>query len=422
MSRAASPAPSRLASSPSTPRSSARRSTQPTRMKHAQQQHHHHHKHQQQPGLLSLPQSPKLDSPPAPSLNPANPSPLPSAELDHAKADDGRRRRRAKQNRAESPLKHGAALDSSADEAHVAHPEGPADATAATPTKSSRRRRGKASRQPSPPPTEGVAIPALEQPVPSFPSTSPPQTDLSALAHHSRSVPPDPFLQPPRFDAWDMPTVAAAGDAPKQNLSWQQELLRSGSVNSHTGGRGKGDSPVARPRSRDVAGRDARTGGSSSSASSSTTGKARPPLHASLSESGTTGAGPSLNWQQELLLQMDPAAIAQQQPAANTTTGLTPARQRRNQIKDSITFGLTNLDLSEDDSDVFASPGARRSGQPSRGRTQPSSAVATGFSTPTKPQQLVEPRYAGPTFHNSPAPSSLPTPSFMRRKVDVVAA
>ncbi|GAA6049591.1 hypothetical protein JCM3770_005024 [Rhodotorula araucariae] len=409
MSRSASPAPSRLP--PATPRSSPRRATQPTRMKHAHPHHHH-------PASVALPHSAKLESPPAPSLNPARPSPRPATEPDHAKADDNRRRRRAKQNRAESLLKH--SVDDSSDDHSLAHPEGTADAAAATPNKSSRRRRGKASRQASPPPTEADAAPVLEQPVPSFPSTTPPQTDLGALAHHSRSVPPDPFLHPPRFDdAWDMPTVA--GDAFKQNLSWQQELLRNGSVNSRDTGRAKGDSPVARPRSRDVAGRDTRTGGSPSSASSSSTGKPRPPLHASLSENGTTGAGPSLNWQQELLLQMDPAATAQQQPPANAAAGLTPARQRRNQIKDSITFGLSNLDLSEDDNDVFASPGSRRSGQQSRGRTQPSSVAATGFSTPTKPQQLAEPRYAGPTFHNSPAPSSLPTPSFMRRKVDAVA-
>jgi len=397
--------------------------------------------------LLSPPRSPKVDTPPASSASPrhSHKSLVPTVQVDQAKHDDPKRRRRHKQNRGETPLKHEASLSSSSSD------EQPAPATttttaaaaadtssssAATPSKSARRRRGKATRQPSPPPHDGTQ---LEHPAPVFPSTTPPQTDLGALAHHSRSVPPDPFLQAPRFEAaWDMPAVAASGtDSPKQSLSWQQELLRSGSTRSAT----RGDSPVARPRSRGVSAstaKDSRSTGTASSAAS----KSRPALHSSHSETGTTGAGPSLNWQQELLLSMDPAVMAQQQPSQpqsqqqqqqqqlGAPAGITPARQRRNQIKDSITFGLANVDLSDDDADVFASPGSRRGGHAGAsrgGRSAQSSSAPTSFATPPRaPQQaapagLVEPRYAGPTFHNSPAPSSLPMPSFMlRRKVDVV--
>lgn len=396
--------------------------------------------------------SPPHDSPP--SLNHsarASPrhSPAPTKVADPAKRDDdAKRRRRHKQNNAESPLKHSASLNSSSSSSS---PDEPApgvaaadaasttEASNATPTRSARRRRGKATRQPSPPPHDGT----LEHPAPVFPSTTPPQTDLGALAHHSRSVPPDPFLQAPRFDAaWDMPAVAAGGgaDSPKQSLSWQQELLKSGAASGATTGRTpRGDSPVSRPRSRGVAARDSRPGGAPAVPSAAAAaGKApRPALHSSHSETGTTGAGPSLNWQQELLLQMDPAAVGQQQiqqqqqqqSQLGAPAGITPARQRRNQLKDSITFGLGTLDLSEDDTDVFASPGSRRSGRTATQAASSSSSfkAVTGLSTPTRPQQLaapvvapVEPRYAGPTFHNSPAPSSLPVPSFMlRRKVDV---
>ncbi|GAA5848055.1 hypothetical protein JCM9279_007433 [Rhodotorula babjevae] len=432
-SRSQSPAPSRQP--PSTPRQSSRRSsTQPTR---AKQQHPHQ---QQMHSLLSPPRSPKVDSPPPSSASPrhshSSSSLVPTVQLDQAKHDDSKRRRRHKQNRAETPLKHEASLSSSSSDelppattaTAAAAQEDTSASSAATPSKSARRRRGKATRQPSPPPHDGTQL----EPAPSFPSSTPPQTDLGALAHHSRSVPPDPFLQAPRFDAaWDMPAFAASGtDSPKQSLSWQQELLRSGSTRSAT----RGDSPVSRPRSRGVSS-TAKDSRSSAQASSSTATKSRPTLHTSHSETGTTGAGPSLNWQQELLLSMDPAQqpqpsqAQQQQQQLGAPAGITPARQRRNQIKDSITFGLANVDLSEDDADVFASPGSRRGGHAGAsrgGRSTQSSSAPTSFATPPRaPQQaapagLVEPRYAGPTFHNSPAPSSLPMPSFMlRRKVDV---
>ncbi|GAA5901514.1 hypothetical protein JCM6882_006301 [Rhodosporidiobolus microsporus] len=434
MPRSASPAVPPRPLPPSTPRSRQ----QPTRMK--QQQH--------APGIITLPQSKSGDSssstPSSPnpssrhsgsSPQPHSDKPLPTVADPASKDGENKRRRRGKQNRSDSPLKQSAA-------AELEPPLGLAGGddqvnSTDTPSKGRRRRGGRANRQASPPLPEGDA--AVEQ---SFPSTSPPQSDYDALSSlHSRSVPPDPnvkhHLHPrSRFpdaqssgDEWEVPAVPVK---PKENLSWQQELLRSGSTSSSTQNvRARGnESPQSRPRSR-VNGKDARTTGSSGS-SSSTGGKARPPLHASVSDNGTS-SGPSLNWQQELLLHTPDLTALHQPSPVKPVSGLTPARQRRNQQRDNLTFGLGDLDLedgNEEFDDIFASPG-RNGGRnaphlsqaSSRNRTNPNSAAPTGFSTPTKPVQTLEPRYAGPTFHNSPAPSSLPVPSFMlRRKVEGVTA
>ncbi|GEM07338.1 proteophosphoglycan ppg4 [Rhodotorula toruloides] len=299
-------------------------------------------------------------------------------------------------------------------------------AATVTPSKSSRRRRGRANRQPSPPLPDA---PGLDQPAPSFPSTTPPRSDFAALAGHSRSVPPDPLSvrqhQHSLADAWDMPAVPQqSADKPKGSLSWQQELLRRGSLGSHSrnGSTGKvGDSPAARARSRTA------KATANPQPASNTIIKSRPPLTTSVSDFGES-SNPALNWQQEILLRTDDAQLVQQQSSsANASSTLTPVRQRRNQIKDSITFGLAGLDLSEDDTDVFGSSAStprRQQQQQQRPRAQQHAPVlpttSTGYSTPVK--VVPEARYAGPTFHNSPAPSSLPVPSFLlRRKAEGVA-
>ncbi|GAA5857539.1 hypothetical protein JCM8547_009328 [Rhodosporidiobolus lusitaniae] len=410
----------------------------------------------QVPGIITLPQHKHADSSSAassPNLRHSSPSlshsvlpdkPAPTVEGTAQKDQESKRRRRGKQNRNEgtAPLPDAES--------------GPQpDILAVTPGKARRARRGgRANRQASPPLPEGDASTA-------FPSTTPPQSDYDAFSSlHSRSVPPDPNIKHhlhPRShfpdaqssgDEWEVPTLPVK---PKENLSWQQELLRSGSGSGSARSKGN-ESPASRARSRGN-GKDARTTGSLGSASSMSAatgsggGKARPPLHTSVSENGTAaatgGANPSLNWQQELLLQTpDLTTLHQPSPVKPVAlSALTPARQRRFQAKDNITFGLGELDLEDDlADDVFASPG--RNGRPvpphlqhqqgtprqHRGGSHSNSAAATGFSTPTKavapalaPVSL-EPRYAGPTFHNSPAPSSLPVPSFMRRRAEGVAA
>ncbi|BGP16051.1 hypothetical protein JCM10213_006813 [Rhodosporidiobolus nylandii] len=444
LARSASPLPSR-----STPQPQRIRNT-PTRMK----------AHSNTPGIITLPQ-PKTGELSSPNSNPRHPSSgssparppattLSATDASHVKDQEGRRRRRAKQNRSESPLKPSAA-DA---EALLALGDDAAPTATDTPTKARRRRGGRANRQASPPLPEANSVLAPTV----FPSTTPPQSDYDPLSHdHSRSVPPDPVIlhnvpSRARFpepqssgDEWEMPAVPKQGaqDKPKENLSWQQELLRSGSTGSRPSQPRGNESPASRPRSR-VNGQNAHTTGSTSSAAS-TGGKTRPALHhASISETGTAAGGPSLNWQQELLLQTaDLSTLHQPSPVKPAAPGslMTPGRARRYQAKDSITFGLGDLDLEDDVllvDDVFASPGRGGRGQPphmmggsqlsSRRSTNPSSVAATGLSTPTRPQaqqsqQLaqmatlpVESRYAGPTFHNSPAPSSLPVPSFMLRK------
>ncbi|GAA5983168.1 hypothetical protein JCM11641_006833 [Rhodosporidiobolus odoratus] len=399
------------------------------------------------PGIINLPQPKSQDSPPSsPNLRHPGSSPrlkhtatldkpLPTLHDPAHKDVEGRRRRRGKQNRMESPLKQ--VVDTEEDPAPIqpVSSSPPAD----TPTKARRRRGGRANRQASPPLPEQQPT----SPEAPFPSTTPPQSDYDPLSSiHSRSVPLDPILSQqlrPRTrlpdaqsssDEWEMPAAAKTGDKAKQNLSWQQELLRNGSSTANGSkqrGSGGNESPASRPRSR-VSGKDARTTGSVGSLSSFTSSsgitKVRPPLHASKSEHSTAG-GPSLNWQQELLLQT-PDLSTLRQPSPVKPSSLTPARQRRFQNKDNITFGLADLDLDADEiamvDDIFSPSRGGRSQPPHL--SQPSSrngagaffVAATGPTTPVKTLEALEPRYAGPTFQNSPAPSSLPVPTFMLRK------
>ncbi|BGO94019.1 hypothetical protein NBRC10512v2_002710 [Rhodotorula toruloides] len=434
-----SPMSSRVStSSPSRPppvQTQHHRSQQPTRMRHA------HHT----PGIITLPQAKLGESGPssASSASPSrhsSPRSTPPSSVDKpvptVEQGEGKRRRRTKANRAETPLKAEAVFaETLADAPEQAvsasdNSDNAGAAAAATPSKSARRRRGRANRQPSPPlPPDASASSGLDQPAPAFASTTPPRSDFAALAGHSRSVPPDPLSvrqhQYSLADAWDMPAVPQqSSDKPKESLSWQQELLRSGSLNSHSrnGSNSKaGDSPAARTRSRTAK-------STANPQPASNTNKSRPPLTTSVSDYGTS-TNPTLNWQQEMLLRTDDAQLVQQQSSStNASSTLTPARQRRNQIKDSITFGVAGLDLSEDDTDVFGSsastPRRQQHQQQQRPRAQQSTPVlstgSTGYSTPVK--VAPEARYAGPTFHNSPAPSLLPVPSFLlRRKAEGVA-
>ncbi|BGP31952.1 hypothetical protein JCM10296v2_003731 [Rhodotorula toruloides] len=428
-----SPMSSRVStSSPSRPppvQTQHQRSQQPTRMRHAHNT----------PGIITLPQAKLGESGPfstssaSPSRH-SSPRSTPPSSVDKpvptVEQGEGKRRKRTKASRAETPLKAEAVLAEAladAPEQPVNASENPDNAEVAattTPSKSSRRRRGRANRQPSPPLFDASTASGLDQPAPAFPSTTPPRSDFAALAGHSRSVPPDSLSvrqhQPSLADAWDMPAVPQqSSDKPKESLSWQQELLRSGSLNSHSRNNGKaGDSPAARTRSRTAK-------STSNPQPASNTTKSRPPLTTSVSDLGTS-TNPALNWQQEMLLRTDDAQLVQQQSSStNASSSLTPARQRRNQIKDSITFGVAGLDLSEDDADVSGSSASTpRRQQQQRPRAQQSAPVlstaSTGYSTPVK--VVPEARYAGPTFHNSPAPSSLPVPSFLlRRKAEGVA-
>lgn len=382
--------------------------------------------HSSVPGIINLPQpkafhqhqsSSRSTSPARTPFRHSShpPQPEPTQQDKPADVVTGSRttqvKRRNREKRGDSPLKH------VADQAEPSPGYPPvADAILAndlagteSPSKPARKRRGgRAARQPSPP----------------MPPTADAHLMAPPLPAHSRSLPNldarTTYTSLPVEDEWDMPaTASAAGgaargnaDAPKESLSWQQELLRNGSVGSHSSSQpprnGNSGSPISRPRSRGHVAKDQQR-------------KQRPALTTSHSESFVASSS-TLNWQQELLLRTDEVQLVQQ---VTVTAGpnATPARQRRNQIKDSITFGLANLDLAEtafDDS--IGSPVAPASSRRQQKRTSHTPQVVVDDQLVATPTKSVEPRYAGPTFHNSPAPSALPMPSFMlRRQAETVA-
>ncbi|GAA5885110.1 hypothetical protein JCM16303_006406 [Sporobolomyces ruberrimus] len=323
-----------------------------------------------------------------------------------------------------------------------------------TPTKA-RRRRGRATRQTSPPFPESL-LPAAPIDDSDFTSTNPPQADEFSSHAHSQSVPPE---LPPHHrntnnygskrhsssgDEWDMPGSGLnRSNEPKENLSWQQELFKSAptaqsSRNLHH--HKVTDSPGSRTG---VAPRTTRR--SAPTPQQHRNIAPRPALHPSLSDSNaatnSSSSNPSLNWQQEMLLQSDlqtsnlattdrrvhsasPTKPTSNHVQSNSTSTMTPARQRQHRIKDSITFGLNDLDLSElheapQQQSYHNSPVSRHNsmrGTRTTPRRNSPPAVAEAV-TPTKQDtNNLGPRYAGPTFHNSPAPSSLPVPSFVLRR------
>ncbi|GAA5960400.1 hypothetical protein JCM21900_003540 [Sporobolomyces salmonicolor] len=398
---------------------------------------------QHTPGIINLPQPKSLDatssvassnasrhsgSSPRPKSTSLPDKPLPTLDLSAVKSNEVKKRRRAKGPKPESPLKQ-SSTPGLVEVPPLASGDAPADDSSNL--TQGRRRRGRANRQISPPLPESDSSP--EHPQPALLSTTPPQSGYdSNTLHHSRSFPADSSFprhhQHPHSqfsgtqssgDEWDMPIGKTEVGKPKESLSWQQELLQSGASTTHNKVRAKADSPLARPRSRGVGARDTRFAPSS---------KPRPALHASVSDNSAVSGGPSLNWQQELLLNTDIQAslLSDRHTHSSSPTknsNLTPARQRQQRIKDNITFGLGDLDLNDSEEydldDVFASPASRQNSgrRQNRSRTAPSPATAVVFSTPTKQSPApAEPRYAGPTFHNSPAPSSLPVPSFLLRR------
>lgn len=139
----------------------------------------------------------------------------------------------------------------------------------------------------------------------------------------------------------------------------------------------------------------------------------------------------SLTWQQELLQ----AGNSQQRFKSPAKPNGSPEKARRTALKDRETFGLDaslgELSIDGDHApfemdDVFgARSNKRNNGQRSaapatpdqrantkRGRAN-SLGDAQNSSVAAVPNGV---RYAGPTFHNSPEPTSLPAPSFLSRR------
>lgn len=391
-----------------------------------------------------------------------------------------------------------------------------------TPTKARRSRRGRANRQTSPPIPEALLLetpstseraPVAGEEYPStFSSTTPPQAD-SLLSHQeSKSVPPELAQNHPGYrsrqhrqfqqhassgDDWDMPLngsngAASAGNSserfnePKEGLSWQQELLKAsappsrqhsvkGNGTSRIRSSGTGSTAVAprQPTARHSlpaprAHHHQQHQHQGPVHAHHQSKPKRPTLHPSLSDSNAAGGNPSLNWQQEMLLQTEhlqtstlstavthnhhndrrvhsasptkPSSSVGPAFTASSASKLTPARQRQQRIKDSITFGLNDLDISSADTSPHEEELEPRSHHHvsrhnSVGHNHNQRRHATAITSPHRPSpptQIVQlesvvtptkgssdslgPRYAGPTFHNSPAPSSLPVPSFVLRR------
>lgn len=228
-------------------------------------------------------------------------------------------------------------------------------------------------------------------------------------------------------DGWDMPSAQtgarAAGAAGVEGLTWQQQegLKRSNtgpSSSSRRQGQGQGRASQQRSHSQQQ--------------------QSRPLLHPSLSDSQSQtqqGGVGGLTWQQALLASSSSAPASDTVLAhsrhlnssplkhshAHGTGQHTPSKSkavtavsRRQQARDDETFGpsMSSLSLSHSPSQP-QSP--RRSAPQSAPRPSRSAHDQTLLSTPTK---LTEARYAGPTFHNSPLPSSLPVPSFLLKRME----
>ncbi|GAA5907759.1 proline-rich nuclear receptor coactivator motif-containing protein [Sporobolomyces salmoneus] len=428
--------------------------------------------------------------------------PTPTVEQSHT--DNGESKKRRRQKKSIQPPST-TALEATPEQAPAV-----LDETVASPSKPRRSRRGRANRQTSPPIPEAL-LPSSSSASPTddpsdFSSTTPPQAEKLV---HLKSVPPPSHphqhqragFSKPQFghhssggssgedDGWDMPTLLtrAGGTGnrnsvnnkvePKENLSWQQELLRSAAApSSGSSPRGASTRVTTFESPRSVHPRPTRHsvptprlphhGHHHSHSNSHST---RPVLHPSLSDttpSSTTtsttatanSSSTTLNWQQEMLLQtehLQTSSLSERRqnnssPTKQSTSsassssignggggggngtvtggGVSTQRQRQQRMKDSITFGLSDLDTSEFDHH-HSGAGVGITRRNSLGRRHPSTAVTTPrkhreqvelvstlTTTPTKQQEMLGPRYAGPTFHNSPAPSSLPVPSFVLRR------
>ena len=175
----------------------------------------------------------------------------------------------------------------------------------------------------------------------------------------------------------------------------------------------------------------------------------RPHLHGSASDSAALpSTGSPLNWQQELFQSNPNSSSSFDQPIETTTKRQhSPTKQshpntqntKRQSAKDDETFGLANLEFnpasprpqrtphstSTNDRSTKPSKSSLKSPKPSRSSSNsllpPSTPTSkstsnSGTSTPRSALGPGETRYAGPTFHNSPAPSSLPMPSFLLKR------
>ncbi|KAM0787576.1 hypothetical protein ACM66B_003646 [Microbotryomycetes sp. NB124-2] len=283
-----------------------------------------------------------------------------------------------------------------------------------SPTKAKRTKGRNSSRQSSPPLAPAAVAHAqgarTDSDSQSYSSSTQLATTYDALAPSSSS------------DEWDMPAIdtLAVSQRTKDVLTWQQQSLSRSNSTSTDSKRNSSKQSHKQPAQR-----DARPGGDTHSKSSRQLANKPQSVQASSNASPISHSAPvssALTWQQELLQQSDSANANITPNSGRSSTpqkGISPAKLRRQQQKDQETFGLGALDLATNDASAHATPKralGQRGAQNGAQQPKPRPAPTNGSGSPLTPSKPTEERYAGPTFHNSPLASSLPTPSFLLRK------
>lgn len=204
----------------------------------------------------------------------------------------------------------------------------------------------------------------------------------------------------------------------QQAMTWQQEELSTLAISS-TPAAALSNKPKASKAKPSRSNRKAGPGESG-------------PGGASTKKPSQADSNPNLNWQEALSSHSTPAynsgALS---PAKN---GSSATISRRQQLLDESTFGpAPGSPVAHSLTDVFSSALNTLSPRASPARRPSPASQSAQTATPTRNTsssalgassggESVEPRYAGPTFHNSPAPSTLGIPSFLAKKRAAAAA
>ena len=209
-------------------------------------------------------------------------------------------------------------------------------------------------------------------------SSSAPSAPVSSMPRKNRRVPRD--LAVSSDEQWDMPAQASGADDSFSGLTWQQELLGMKKAPSH-------DGSAAKKRQ-------------AGAASSSTKAKTQPKQRVQQQQQQQPAG---LTWQQEMI-------------AASKTSSNSPRHGH----------GIGGSENGAATHRRGQSAGAVHTQAPSTpGKQQSKSSPANKMGGAAAPSALEANgglMYAGPNFHNSPSPASLPAPKFMRNRPAVIAS